>query len=86
MRWVLVLVPACAATLLPLCADKRSFVSARAMPGVVIDLRPNADFANGHFAGSTSLPVSFLRERMFELPPPGEWPLTLVGSAADLGL
>ena len=83
-RWLLALLPACAATLLPLCADGRSFVSARAMPNVVIDLRPNAAFANGHLAGSTSLPVSSLRERMFELPPPGEWPLTLVGSAADL--
>jgi len=53
-------------------------------PSIVIDLRSRADFKSRHLTGSASLPANELRERMFELPPPQEWPLTLIGSTADL--
>lgn len=53
-------------------------------PPVVVDLRPRADFEKRHLAGSVSLPAAALYERMYELPPPQEWPLTLVGSRDDL--
>jgi len=51
---------------------------------VVVDLRPREAFEQCHLSGSSSLPLTSLRVRLFELPPPGEWPLTLVGSAAEL--
>ena len=53
-------------------------------PPVVVDLRPREAFEQCHLSGSSSLPLTSLRARLFELPPPGEWPLTLVGSAAEL--
>jgi len=53
-------------------------------PPVVIDLRRTGDFQSQHLVGSASLPVTQLRQRMFELPPPREWPLALIGTASDL--
>ena len=60
------------------CAT-RSFAP-KAQPPVLIDLRPRDDYIRQHLASSSSMPVSELELRMFELPPPGEWPLTLLGS------
>lgn len=49
-------------------------------PPVLIDLRANGLI----YPGACSVPTASLQERLFELPPPGEWPLELVGSADDL--
>lgn len=87
LRALLILTsPAAAASLalggpLALSADGRSFGSA---PPVLVDLRPQAAFEERHVAGSCSVPLDALRERMFELPPPGEWPLALIGDAHEL--
>ncbi len=66
----------------PISSPIRSFATGE--PPVLIDLRSAAAFASGHLAGATSLPVSALRERLYELPPPGEWPLTILGDAREL--
>merc|ERR1712087_333347 len=67
---------------LPLSSDRRSFVPHEAP--VLIDLRPRLRFLESHLVGSASIPLSTLRERLFELPPPGEWLLTLFGSQEEL--
>ena len=51
---------------------------------VCIDLRPAAAYRRGHRAGSANVPLEDLETRLFELPPPGEWALTLVGAREDL--
>jgi len=51
---------------------------------VVVDLRSPDEFANRHISGACSLPLDQLEKRMFELPPPGEWPVQLVGSREQL--
>ena len=53
-------------------------------PAVLIDLRDPALFAQGHVHGACSLPLASLEARLFELPPPGEWQLSLLGSAEEL--
>lgn len=63
-------------------SDGRSFCAGE--PPVLVDLRPTAEFEAKHLAGACSLPLDSLRERMFELPPPGEWPLSLIGDESDL--
>jgi SAM-dependent methyltransferase len=35
--------------------------------------------------GAANIPVASLQQRLFELPPPGEWPLHLIGAADELG-
>ena len=55
-------------------------------PPVVIDLRNRAAYESRHIVGSVSVPAATLGERMYELPPPREWPLTMVGSANDLAV
>jgi SAM-dependent methyltransferase len=51
---------------------------------IVIDVRPESEFVQGHVPGSASLPVDLLFEKMFQLPPPREWPLVLVGTDEQL--
>ena len=51
-------------------------------PPVRVDLRPAELFEPTN--GAASVPLAHLEERLFELPPPGEWPLHLIGSSDDL--
>lgn len=51
---------------------------------VLIDLRPSAEFARCHVHGSYSLPLDLLHERLYELPPMGEWQLQMLGSREQL--
>lgn len=53
-------------------------------PPVIVDLRPPEDFCSGHLEAAANIPLSDLRQRLFELPPPGEWPLGLIGGEAEL--
>lgn len=69
--------------LLDLAYAQRSFVPP-SEPPVLIDLRSSAEFTHGHLAGACSMPLSELETRMFELPPPGEWPISLVGNANEV--
>ena len=61
---------------------QRSFLPKE--PPVVVDLRARTAFAERHLEGACHLPVAELQTRMYELPPPGEWPLALVGSREEL--
>ena len=63
---------------------RRIFHSRDSEAPVVIDLRPSAEYEAGHLAGSASLPVASLQRLLYELPPPGEWPLTLIGAKDEL--
>ena len=49
-------------------------------PPVLVDIRGRRAFEERHLAGSCHVPLAELQERMYELPPPGEWPLALIGS------
>lgn len=61
------------------CALGRSFTPDA--PSVLVDLRT---LPHDSVAGACDLPLPQLKERLFELPPPGEWPLTLIGSRSEL--
>lgn len=61
----------------------RSFLPPGQSP-ILVDLRPQQEFVQRHLIGSSSVPVDHIAERMYELPPPGEWPLTLLGTAAQI--
>ncbi len=52
--------------------------------GTLVDVRPQQDFEENHFIGSTSIPVDELLQRLFELPPPYEKPISIVGSKKQL--
>ena len=65
------------------CASVCPFLPA-SEPPVIVDLRSRSAFERLHLAGSASVPVQELETRMFELPPPREWPMEVVGSAEDL--
>ena len=69
------------ASLLPLrlAPDGRTF-AIDATP-VCIDLRPASHATQ---PGACSVPLATLERRLFELPPPGEWPLELVGTSEQL--
>ena len=51
-------------------------------PPVLVDLRQ--DVYSPPIDGACKLPLSALKERLFEMPPPGEWPLQLIGSRDEL--
>ena len=72
-----------AVSFVQISACGRTFV-ASAEPPVVIDLRPAEQFQRTHLAGACHLPLGDLSSRLFELPPPGEWPVALVGSSDEL--
>ena len=61
----------------------RSFIP-HEEPAVTIDLRSESAFARQHLTGASSLPIASLQDRLYELPPPGEWPLALIGGAVEL--
>lgn len=52
---------------------------------MLVDVRPADVFVRGHVVGAANIPVASLQQRLFELPPPGEWPLHLIGAAEELG-
>lgn len=61
----------------------RSFVPDA--PPVLVDLRSDHTAARRDpVDGACRLPIQQLEERLFELPPPGEWPLTLIGTRGEL--
>ena len=66
--------------LLVLPTSGRSFAPDAAP--VLIDLRPSASPPIA--GGACAMPLATLEERLFELPPPGEWPLSLLGSRDEL--
>ena len=41
-------------------------------------------FGECHLAGASSLPLDDLASELYTLPPPGEWPLTLLGSREEI--
>ena len=49
-------------------------------PAVVVDLRSRADFRACHLEGSASVPSGELSTLLYTLPPPAEWPVTLLGT------
>lgn len=54
-------------------------------PPVLVDLRSDIAAARQDpVDGACWLPLQQLEERLFELPPPGEWPLTLIGTRDEL--
>lgn len=67
---------------LPLITDLRG-PQITAKP-VLIDLRNSEQYAQRHMPGACSVPLDALETRLFELPPPGEWKLTLLGSSDEL--
>ena len=77
MLCVLVL-PTSGAIVLP--TSGRTFAPDAA--AVLIDLRPSASPPIAD--GACAMPLATLEQRLFELPPPGEWPLSLVGSRDEL--
>ncbi|KAJ8908201.1 hypothetical protein NDN08_008295 [Rhodosorus marinus] len=52
-------------------------------PRNIIDIRTHESFARGHLPYSTSIPADELQERLLEMPPPVEDPLTLLGESED---
>ena len=66
-----------AALTLPTDALGRTFMPHA--PAVTLDLRPTASFEDRHVRDAYSVPLGTLEERLFELPPPGEWPLEIMG-------
>ena len=68
---------------LTLPGDGRSWLPAHEPP-VLVDLRQPAEFCASHATGAANIPIDSLKERLFELPPPGEWPLGLIGSPDEL--
>uniref|UniRef100_A0A7S3E5W8 Rhodanese domain-containing protein n=1 Tax=Rhodosorus marinus TaxID=101924 RepID=A0A7S3E5W8_9RHOD len=52
-------------------------------PRNIIDIRTKESFARGHLPCSTSIPADELQERLLEMPPPVEDPLTLLGESED---
>ena len=53
-------------------------------PPVVVDLRPRAEFRACHLQGSASVPADELSALLYTLPPPAEWPVTLLGTREQL--
>ena len=53
---------------------------------VVIDLRAPAAYSENHLVDANSVPIADLKRRMYELPPPGEWPIELLGEAHEISL
>ena len=51
---------------------------------VIVDLRPASAFAENHLVDANSVPIADLKRRMYELPPPGEWPIELLGEAHEI--
>ena len=50
---------------------------------VLVDLRSKHAFEEKHLAQAAHIPLEELVKRMYELPPPGEWPLILFGDDAQ---
>ena len=46
----------------------------------LLDVRSRTDFESGHLLHSTSIPLDELSQRLYELPPPFEEPIGLLGS------
>ncbi|KAG5183527.1 hypothetical protein JKP88DRAFT_262998 [Tribonema minus] len=59
------------------------FCAAAAATTTVLDLRPSEHYAQGHVPGSSSLPLSELGPRLYELPAPFGPPVGLVGNNAQ---
>ena len=53
-------------------------------PAVVVDLRPRAEFRACHLEGSASVPSDELSALLYTLPPPAEWPVSLLGTREQL--
>ena len=53
-------------------------------PAVVVDLRSRAEFRACHLEGSASVPSGELSALLYTLPPPAEWPVTLLGTREQL--
>ena len=51
---------------------------------IIVDLRPTSAFAEHHLLDANSVPIADLKRRMYELPPPGEWPIELLGEAHEI--
>tara|TARA_B110001452_G_scaffold224327_1_gene197847 strand:- start:1076 stop:2032 length:957 start_codon:yes stop_codon:yes gene_type:complete len=68
---------------LQLQASRRTFTPPDE-PSVLVDLRPREAYASCHLEGSSSLPLAQLATELFTLPPPGEWPMALVGSREQI--
>ena len=81
--WLIASAYAPALAALQLQASRRTFTPPDE-PSVLLDLRPREAFASCHLEGSSSLPLEELATELFTLPPPGEWPMTLVGSREQI--
>lgn len=81
--WLISVSSASALAALQLQASRRTFTPPDEPP-VLLDLRPREDYADCHLEGSSSLPLAELAKELFTLPPPGEWPMTLVGSREQI--